>query len=107
MSDFKEKYQQQILFEEVDVTEKSKDQPLNENQLIFDNQDWQIDEEVDAFLPPINMTKQVMRLEDPKSLCISAGNDFRIPRRPVRTLQPEDGRAPDLGRQAHPGHRQH
>jgi len=35
-------------------------------------------EEVDAFLPPINMTKQVMRLEDPKSLCISAGNDFNF-----------------------------
>lgn len=35
-------------------------------------------EEVDAFLPPINMTKQVMSLEDPKSLCISAGNDFNM-----------------------------
>lgn len=35
-------------------------------------------ESVDEFLPPINMTKQVMRLEDPKSLCISAGNDFNL-----------------------------
>jgi len=35
-------------------------------------------ESVDAFLPPINMTKQVMRVEDPKSLCISAGNDFNF-----------------------------
>ncbi len=35
-------------------------------------------ESVDEFLPPINMTKQVMRLEDPKSLCISAGNDFNF-----------------------------
>jgi len=33
---------------------------------------------VDEFLPPINMTEQVMRLEDPKSLCISAGNDFNM-----------------------------
>lgn len=34
--------------------------------------------EVDAFLPPIQMTEQVMRVEDPKSLCISAGNDFNF-----------------------------
>lgn len=31
---------------------------------------------VDAFLPPIKLTDQVMSLESPKSLCISAGNDF-------------------------------
>lgn len=33
---------------------------------------------VDEFLPPINMTEQSMTLEDPKSLCISAGNDFNF-----------------------------
>lgn len=33
---------------------------------------------VDEFLPPINMTEQVMTLENPKSLCISAGNDFNF-----------------------------
>lgn len=33
---------------------------------------------VDEFLPPINMTEQAMRVEDPKSLCISAGNDFNL-----------------------------
>lgn len=33
---------------------------------------------VDAYLPPINMTEQVMTLESPKSLCISAGNDFNM-----------------------------
>lgn len=35
-------------------------------------------EAVDNFLPPIDLTEQVMRLEDPKSLCISAGNDFNF-----------------------------
>lgn len=35
-------------------------------------------ESVDEFLPAINMTEQVMRVEDPKSLCISAGNDFNF-----------------------------
>jgi pyruvate ferredoxin oxidoreductase alpha subunit len=35
-------------------------------------------EAVDAYLPPINLTDQVMTLEDPKSLCISAGNDFNF-----------------------------
>lgn len=33
---------------------------------------------VDEFLPPINITEQAMRVEDPKSLCISAGNDFNL-----------------------------
>jgi len=35
-------------------------------------------EKVDAFLPPINMTKQKMDVDNPKSLCISAGNDFNM-----------------------------
>jgi pyruvate ferredoxin oxidoreductase alpha subunit len=35
-------------------------------------------EEVDAYLPPINLTEQVMTLDNPKSLCISAGNDFNM-----------------------------
>lgn len=35
-------------------------------------------EKVDEFLPPINMTKQKMDVDDPKSLCISAGNDFNM-----------------------------
>jgi len=34
--------------------------------------------DVDEFLPPINMTEQKMDLENPKSLCISAGNDFNF-----------------------------
>lgn len=33
-------------------------------------------ESVDEFLPPINMTEQAMTIENPKSLCISAGNEF-------------------------------
>ncbi len=33
---------------------------------------------VDEFLPPIKMTEQAMTLENPKSLCISAGNDFNM-----------------------------
>lgn len=35
-------------------------------------------EDVDAYLPPIQMTQQVMTLENPNSLCISAGNDFNM-----------------------------
>lgn len=35
-------------------------------------------EEVDAFLPAIDLKDQVMTLESPKSLCISAGNDFNF-----------------------------
>ena len=31
---------------------------------------------VDEFLPPINMTENKMDIDNPKSLCISAGNDF-------------------------------
>lgn len=34
--------------------------------------------DVDEFLPAINMKEQAMTLEDPKSLCISAGNDFNL-----------------------------
>jgi pyruvate ferredoxin oxidoreductase alpha subunit len=34
--------------------------------------------DVDAYLPPINLTEQVMTIEEPKSLCISAGNDFNM-----------------------------
>lgn len=33
---------------------------------------------VDEFLPPIQMVEQAMTLENPKSLCISAGNDFNM-----------------------------
>jgi pyruvate ferredoxin oxidoreductase alpha subunit len=33
---------------------------------------------VDEFLPPINMVEQKMSVENPKSLCISAGNDFNF-----------------------------
>ncbi|MDM8534602.1 transketolase C-terminal domain-containing protein [Clostridiaceae bacterium HSG29] len=33
---------------------------------------------VDEFLPKINTTEQVMTVENPKSLCISAGNDFNF-----------------------------
>ncbi len=35
-------------------------------------------EKVDEFLPPVNMTDNKMSLEDPKSLCISVGNDFNM-----------------------------
>jgi len=35
-------------------------------------------EDVDAFLPPINLEDQVMTIDNPKSLCISAGNDFNF-----------------------------
>lgn len=35
-------------------------------------------EAVDAFLPPIQLKDQIMSLEAPKSLCISAGNDFNF-----------------------------
>lgn len=35
-------------------------------------------EAVDAYLPPIQMTHQVMDVNEPKSLCISAGNDFNF-----------------------------
>jgi pyruvate ferredoxin oxidoreductase alpha subunit len=33
---------------------------------------------VDEFLPPIDMIDQKMSIESPKSLCISAGNDFNF-----------------------------
>lgn len=33
---------------------------------------------VNEFLPPINLTEQVMDVNNPKSLCISAGNDFNM-----------------------------
>lgn len=33
-------------------------------------------EQVDAFLPKINLSDQIMSVQAPKSLCISAGNDF-------------------------------
>lgn len=33
-------------------------------------------EQVDAFLPKINLSEQIMSVQAPKSLCISAGNDF-------------------------------
>lgn len=35
-------------------------------------------EKVDEFLPPINMTENNMDIDNPKSLCISAGNDFNM-----------------------------
>lgn len=35
-------------------------------------------EEVDKFLPPINMTENKMDLENPKSLCITAGNAWNM-----------------------------
>lgn len=35
-------------------------------------------EAVDAFLPPIKMTENMMSLEHPRSLCISAGNNFNM-----------------------------
>lgn len=33
---------------------------------------------VDSFLPPLNMPDNSMNLNNPKSLCISAGNDFNM-----------------------------
>lgn len=33
---------------------------------------------VDEFLPPINMTENKMDIDNPKSLCISAGNNFNM-----------------------------
>jgi len=33
---------------------------------------------VDEYLPKINTTEQVMTVDDPKSLCISAGNDYNF-----------------------------
>ncbi|MBN2899342.1 MAG: pyruvate ferredoxin oxidoreductase [Clostridia bacterium] len=38
--------------------------------------DIPLQEKVDAFLPPIATRDQVMSLDAPKSLCITAGNDF-------------------------------
>lgn len=35
-------------------------------------------EDVDNYLPPIQLTHQIMDVNDPKSLCISAGNDFNF-----------------------------
>lgn len=35
-------------------------------------------ESVDAFLPPIHLTENVMTLEHPRSLCITAGNNFNM-----------------------------
>lgn len=35
-------------------------------------------EAVDAFLPKINLTENIMSLEHPRSLCISAGNNFNM-----------------------------
>lgn len=35
-------------------------------------------EEVDAYLPPIQLTENIMSLEHPRSLCISAGNNFNM-----------------------------
>ena len=35
-------------------------------------------EQVDQFLPPLNMTEQKMDVDDPKSLCISAGNSHNM-----------------------------
>ncbi len=35
-------------------------------------------EEVDAYLPPLKLTENVMTLENPKSLCITAGNNFNM-----------------------------
>lgn len=33
---------------------------------------------VDAFLPPIKLTENIMSLEHPRSLCITAGNNFNM-----------------------------
>lgn len=35
-------------------------------------------DKIDEFLPPINMTENKMDIDNPKSLCISAGNDFNM-----------------------------
>lgn len=35
-------------------------------------------EDVDAFLPPISLSENIMSLENPKSLCISAGNNTNM-----------------------------
>ena len=35
-------------------------------------------EDVDAYLPPIQLSHQIMDINEPKSLCISAGNDFNF-----------------------------
>lgn len=35
-------------------------------------------EEVDAFLPPINLSENIMSMEAPKSLCITAGNNYNM-----------------------------
>jgi pyruvate ferredoxin oxidoreductase alpha subunit len=35
-------------------------------------------EAVDAYLPPIQLTENIMSLEHPRSLCISAGNNFNM-----------------------------
>jgi len=35
-------------------------------------------DKVDEFLPMINLSEQIMSIEEPKSLCISAGNDFNM-----------------------------
>jgi putative membrane protein len=40
MNDIDEKFEQQILFEEVDTENKSDNLPVTEQQVIFDNQDW-------------------------------------------------------------------
>lgn len=35
-------------------------------------------DEVDAYLPPLKLTENVMTLENPMSLCITAGNNFNM-----------------------------
>ncbi|MFT5759399.1 MAG: putative membrane protein [Alteromonadaceae bacterium] len=40
MKDVDEKFQQQILFDEIDTQGKSANLPVTEQQVIFDNQDW-------------------------------------------------------------------
>jgi putative membrane protein len=40
MNDINEKFQQQILFDEVDSSGKSENLPVTEEQVLFDNEDW-------------------------------------------------------------------
>ena len=40
MKDVNEKFQQQILFDEVDTNGKTDNLPITEEQVLFDNEDW-------------------------------------------------------------------
>jgi len=64
MNDVDEKFQQQILFDEVDSGSKTENVPVTDQQIIFDNQDW-LPEEEDA---PIVEDKLIVSNTKPRWL---------------------------------------